>query len=184
MGCEIRRVPPNWEHPKDGEGQYMPLLDEDFESAMHRWWEQAHAWAASEACMQEAIEWFGNSDTEMAYVRANPLRAYAEWHNEPPRPDYYRAVFGEEPTAYQVYERISEGTPLSPVCLTRNELMTWLTSPQVDLQGDPWDAMSRRDAERFIEQGSGLSHALLTGDVVIMDISVSASETRGDTSHE
>ena len=31
MGREIRRVPKNWEHPKDEEGYYLPMYEMDFD---------------------------------------------------------------------------------------------------------------------------------------------------------
>jgi hypothetical protein len=35
MGREIRRVPANWEHPKDErDGGYIPMYDDDFDAAL------------------------------------------------------------------------------------------------------------------------------------------------------
>ena len=33
MGREIRKVPPNWEHPKKADGTYHPMYDEYFDDA-------------------------------------------------------------------------------------------------------------------------------------------------------
>lgn len=38
MGREIRRVPPNWEHPKDENGQYKPL-SKNRKSKKHTWFQ-------------------------------------------------------------------------------------------------------------------------------------------------
>ena len=31
MGREVRRVPADWEHPKDSEGNYIPVLDQPYD---------------------------------------------------------------------------------------------------------------------------------------------------------
>lgn len=100
MGREIRRVPPNWEHSKDYRGHYKPLHDQPWREAMQGW-----------------LEDYGNE--------------WQTWTNEedidaPPDPQYYRPVWTEEPTAYQVYETVSEGTPVSPVFSTVDEMRAWL----------------------------------------------------------
>lgn len=50
----------------------------------------------------------------------------------------------DEATAYQVYETVSEGTPVSPVFATREDLKAWLISNQ---------GMSDAGAEHFIGMG-------------------------------
>ena len=46
MGRELRRVPPNWEHPTKGpdcrygrEGDYQPMFDEHIDDAFSKWLE-------------------------------------------------------------------------------------------------------------------------------------------------
>ena len=40
MGRKIRRVPPHWEHPKDKNGNYIPLHDQSFDEAEElTWWQ-------------------------------------------------------------------------------------------------------------------------------------------------
>jgi len=87
MGREIRRVPPGWQHPKDEQGIYIPLLDMTYEEAL-------------ETCLDDE-----------------------DWC---PEPEWYRPAFDQEPTHYQVYEDVSEGTPVSPVFATEDELLAWL----------------------------------------------------------
>jgi len=58
--------------------------------------------------------------------------ALADWReyedvDPEPNPEYYRPAFAEgEATHYQVYEDVSEGTPVSPVFATLNEVEEWL----------------------------------------------------------
>lgn len=37
MGRELRRVPPHWEHPKDSQGQFIPLFDATYETAVEEY---------------------------------------------------------------------------------------------------------------------------------------------------
>jgi hypothetical protein len=37
MGREIRRVAKGWKHPRDDRGEFIPLMDEDYESAFDSW---------------------------------------------------------------------------------------------------------------------------------------------------
>lgn len=83
MGREIRRVPKNWEHPKDLNGKFKPILD-------------MPAWLPDEAI------------------------------------------------CYQIYENVSEGTPVSPVFETTDELENWIVSN--------WK-ITHEAAKKFIELG-------------------------------
>lgn len=42
MGREIRRVPMDWEHPKDERGYFIPLFDRDYESVGLEWERKAN----------------------------------------------------------------------------------------------------------------------------------------------
>jgi hypothetical protein len=83
MSREIRRVPPDWEHPKDEKGHYKPLFD------------RIHLWKKGEA------------------------------------------------THYQIYEDVSEGTPVSPIFASLDEMKTWLLE-----QG-----YSEKAASKFVKYG-------------------------------
>ena len=37
MGREVRRVPENWEHPKDDAGSYIPLIGASFSDDIEEW---------------------------------------------------------------------------------------------------------------------------------------------------
>lgn len=164
MGREIRRVPPNWEHPRyepgeryDSRGEdyathYKPLYDESFEDAVVKWMGEATAWVAVVNAGGTPEHWYADTEEEAAWARANPFKAYALWWSSPPDPESYRDRFTEEPTAYQIYETVSEGTPISPVCATEDDLITWM-------MGDHprWPALSEAAARRFIRAGSAPS---------------------------
>lgn len=115
MSREIRRVPPDWKHPRDWRGHYRPLFDEDYTTALAEWQRGADQW---------------EDGTHPDLAKSPELReeyTFSEWHGEAPDPDYCRPAWTEaEATAYQVYETVSEGTPDSPVFETEGELRQWL----------------------------------------------------------
>lgn len=155
MGREIRRVIPNWEHPRHkcthslsyggcteaklhGGYCYKPLLDETYEDASILWRQNLIAWNNG---THEALERHPEYKDEMQYW---------EW-DSPPSPDYYRPKWLEEPTWVQVYETVSEGTPVTPPFATKEELVEYLVE-----YGDFWDqhdnagGWTRANAEAFV----------------------------------
>lgn len=134
MGREVRRVPRDWEHPRNESGRYQPLYDKDYDTAAQEWLAELMAWEAG-TCpdRQKAEEKYG-------------IRYLWDWDSSPPDKKYYRARAwtAEEATCYQFYEDVSEGTPLSPVFETLDELVAWLVADQ---------GYSERAARAFAERG-------------------------------
>lgn len=154
MGREIRMVPPNWEHPqrdpeydRNRHGGYQPMYDQTYE----------------DACQ----EWLADFDR----IRAGDLKEYeknlypygvVEWatDNILSEPCYYRPWKNEEATWFQVWETVSEGTPVSPPFATREELIEYLA-----MYGDYWDQSrndgpwTRENAAAFV--GSGWAPSLV-----------------------
>jgi hypothetical protein len=71
--------------------------------------------------------------------------ARAEQYGEDPptNPAYYRPAWDSEPTHYQIYETVTEGTPWSPVFGSLDELVEWLIK----------EGYSEKAARRFAEVG-------------------------------
>ena len=75
--------------------------------------------------------------------------ALADWQSEgavpseKPLPEWYRPAYESDPVCYQVYETVTEGTPVSPVFETEDELLTWLLG-----QGH-----SEKASREFIKKG-------------------------------
>lgn len=164
MGREIRRVPPNWLHPtqeckhspwaggcdraKANNGQcYIPLYDNDYQSAAREWIEAFDLWRA------------GTHPDQAEYCQY-----YWEYAGVPDESSYRaRAWTPEEATAYQMYETVSEGTPVSPVFETLDALIAWLVS-----QGH-----SEHAARKFAETGwapSMVMHRSDAGATIAMNI--------------
>jgi len=153
MGREIRRVPPNWEHPKKDDGQYQCLLDEEYETAANIW-------------LADCIAWADGTHIECKeYKEECPF--YWDYAGSAPKEEYYRPVFTEEPTWVQVYETVSEGTPVTPPFETKEELVEYLVE-----NGDYWDqrrgdgGWNRESAEGFVKTEWAMSGMINTNDGV------------------
>jgi len=72
---------------------------------------------------------------------------YWEYSGGPPDREYYRPEWTSEPTHYQVYETVSEGTPVTPHFATKEELINYLVE-----FGDEWDQSRTREGR---QQSSG-----------------------------
>lgn len=175
MGREIRRVPAGWQHPQEEhydpfrrvtEMRYQPMFDRPVETEWADWQEEYAKWLAGEH--DRVIAEYGAEK----FPKAEPYRAFCKWHGRPPDPKYFRPAWGEgAATWYQVYETVSEGTPVSPPFATEEELIEYLAA-----NGDFWDQKRRADekatgracimstapwgreaAERFVKRGHAFS---------------------------
>ena len=114
MSREVRRVPADWQHPKTFRGGHKPLHEGDeFASRLKEWEEGCAAWNRGE---------FPKYASEK-----NRQGTYEEWAGPEPLQEHYMPAWSEEEkTHYQMYETTSEGTPISPVMETPEELARWL----------------------------------------------------------
>jgi hypothetical protein len=123
MGREVRRVPANWEHPMDDRG-FVPLHD-GYNEAKREWelyhekWKQGleRDWSVSE---DEAAGW-------VPIKESHSESTFEDYYGKYPNRDAYMPDWpDEERTHWQMYENVSEGTPISPVCASAEELAHWL----------------------------------------------------------
>lgn len=187
MGREIRRVPLDWKHPtyrdvgKECEYRYCkegyicvadrfhPMFNRLFDDEMEKWYEEWRLWKKGK-----------HPDQKTFPDRAN--MTYAEWNGGPPDPAYYRQrKWAEgEATHYQMYEDVSEGTPVSPIFASLQELEDWLVE-----DGDwppahwPQGPMSREAARAFCGTGWACS-AVITGDGKVFTGVATALAMKGD----
>jgi len=157
MGREIRRVPEDWEHPvytddlvtesqRGRIGKPIAMYDEDIETATRKWVDGAALWIQGKHPDQQFAAENG-TDYPDWYERT--FYAYSTHESRSPDPESYRRPFVSEPTHYQVYETVSEGTPVSPVFATTDEMIDWLTS--VPMGGVNEVPLSRKAAAKFVE---------------------------------
>lgn len=72
-----------------------------------------------------------------------------DWEDGPPDPDDYMPPIPEgHPYGWQLYETVSEGSPLSPVCASKDELAAWLSSPAAGRH-----QVSPDVAAKFVDEG-------------------------------
>ena len=119
MGREIRKVPPHWDHPKDIHGRLIPMFDRTFTQAATDWKEGFAKWESGERpdyCTDESM-----------------TLEYWEYSGAPPNRDSYRSWTDSEATWFQVWETVSEGTPVTPPFTTKHELVDYLVQ-----HGDFW----------------------------------------------
>ena len=137
MGREIRMVPPNWDHPvvvrRNGQPGYKPMHNSSFRTASQEWKQGFAAWERGERpdyCSEESKS-----------------LEYWEWSGGPPERTDHRPWSDDEATWYQVWETVSEGTPVSPPFATREELVEYLVA-----NGDFWDQSRRKEGRTPPEQ--------------------------------
>lgn len=125
MSRECRRVPPDWEHPKDENGKHIPLKNgAKFEHAHAQWQEEKARWDQG-----EVVSFDGYGDR---FWIPKPVELAGAPFPEPDGPepdprDYMPVWPASQATHYQMYETTTEGTPISPVMTGKEELARWLT---------------------------------------------------------
>lgn len=164
MGREIRKVPPRWQHPTrehHGRMSQQPMYDRRYEDAERDWLEACRKWHAGEDPLRAKRP---NDD--------GSLMSYWEWAGNPPDREYHRPWKDEDATWFQVWETVTEGTPVTPPFATREELVDYLAA-----NGDFWDQQRRKEgtssipcdpwpranAERFV-MGPGWAPSLIVAD--------------------
>jgi hypothetical protein len=121
MGREIRKVPAHWEHPKTTRWDYR--LQKDVECYKPLYDDR-----------DAALKSFAADIEKMGLAEA------IDYHGGGPKSDDYVDFEGKEPTWWQVYETVSEGTPVTPPFATREELVEYLVE-----NGDFWDQNRRKE---------------------------------------
>ena len=155
MGREIRRVPPTWEHPtqdcphspwkggcdhalRNGGKCFKPLHDEEYKDV-------------ADTYMQDCLAWSHGTYEGQTKEETERDPYFWDYSGAPPDRDSYRPAFTEEATHVQLYETVSEGTPVTPHFATKQELIDYLVA-----HGDFWDqhrgddGWNRTAAERMI----------------------------------
>ena len=123
MGREIRRVRADWEHPKNECGHYVPMLYQSYEAARKIW-------------VDEYSAWYSGKSSKRAEC-SDPNMDYWEWAGNPPNRDEHMPDWTDsERTHYQMYENTSEGTPISPVFSTPEEVARYCADHKVSSFAD------------------------------------------------
>lgn len=121
MGHVARRVPLDWEHPKDADEQFIPLHDGSGLT------ERQAAWDAESRKWDEGLR----DDFHGGWIRKNAAEQdmdFAEWSGKRPDPAEHMPEWpADKRVGWMMYEDVTEGTPLSPVCTTPIHLAAWMS---------------------------------------------------------
>lgn len=158
MGREIRRVPPNWKHPiaeyckhrpTCTKTCYKPMYEKSYDEACKEWIDEFQKWQ--------------NGERPDYYVEGENSKYFWDFHGMPPEQEYYNTFYKkEDATWYQVYQTVSEGTPVTPPFETQQELIDYLVE-----HGTFWnEKLTREQAEKFVlEDGHLMSMTYQDGKI-------------------
>lgn len=164
MSREIRKVPADWQHPKDSRGYYIPLHD-GFNQRLADWDEENAKW-------QQGLRRNYFAQTWVAVDPEDAEKSFADWDGlRPEQKDFMPDWPTEQRTHLCMYETCTEGTPISPVCATPEECARWLADNGASAFGcmtatyEQWLATCRRgwalglafDAEHGMRSGVELN---------------------------
>lgn len=152
MGREIRRVPVDWEHPRDHRGHHIPLRDHELIIASH---------APMDVAQWRSVR-SKSFDEYKALYQAEYPEDYEEIYggDRPMTPDEFMPFWSDdEATGWCMYETVSEGTPVTPVFPDPESLHAHLVE-----QGN-----TPEQAAQFIRLGSAPTFAM-GGGQIRMDI--------------
>ena len=127
MGREVRKVPPDWSHPKAPHGEFIPLLPGPYAEAVACWADEAVQWHLGLRrryggnVNEDLYGWQPRTGDELTMT-------FETWYGPAPQPEDYMPAFFpmESATHFMMYENTSEGTPISPAFATTEELARWL----------------------------------------------------------
>lgn len=125
-GIEIRMVPADWEHPRNSDGYYIPLLYGDsFFKHFAEYSEDKEMW---EKGFRRDVYKTERTYLEIGEYKNMTLEDYYEEHTMhiPVKSRYMPIWSEEEKTHLMLYENISEGTPITPALESVEALAQWL----------------------------------------------------------
>ena len=133
MGREVSMVRPDWEHPKQDDGGYVPLLYNN--GAFN---DRLEVWETEYAKWQEGlrVSW-SNGKKWVPIEDKYKDETYEEWAGSKPKESEYMPDWDDsECTHLMMYEDTTEGTPISPAFETPEELSRWLVDNNASAFGD------------------------------------------------
>jgi len=105
MSRAIRRVTADWKHPKLKNDKFQPMFDEFYGKVLGEWLENKAKWGNGTHPDLRNEPWLKDDCSN-----------YADWAEKPKADSYSTHEFEEaDLTHIQLYETITEGTPISPV---------------------------------------------------------------------
>ena len=168
MGREVRMVPKDWQHPKDENGNFIPLLGGDYRAHADEWCEQLRWWIDGDT---DKIKYFAECHAE------NPIDTiwrFVEFAGPPPQQkDYMTLWLNAAADHYMMYEDTSEGTPISPAMPTPEALADWLYENGANAFAG--ETASREAWLSMIHRGRAIS-AVIGGGKIVSGVEAQARE--------
>lgn len=126
MGREVRMVPRGWEHPRDESGRHV-ALHSDYTKTL----EEEAAWGVGYVWDYSTGDFKLDVDGDI-----QKYESFEEYGGTVDRDDYMPPFPPSICTHLQMYETCSEGTPISPVMETPEELARWLADNDASAFGN------------------------------------------------
>ena len=139
---EIRKVPANWKHPKKADGSFRPLID-NYVGYLEYFRESADNFIKY---MTEVIEKGKVKIYDTTFKTPQEVYDYLTEEGQMEPPDI--SSYMPSGSWFQLFETVSEGTPLTPPFETKQELVEWLSNNK-DYRDKTW---TREQAEAMVEQ--------------------------------
>ena len=168
MGIELVRVPKGWKHPTEGDysrrsssiayqppagNKWRPLyMGRSWDEAMRDWWRKR----ISRRVLRAVFYW----PSVLGFIDPPYYVAYKYDDEAPTSYDYRPRWKAGWRTHYQLYETVSEGTPISPVCATIADLIDWCVAHPNVWVGT--ENMTREGWQRFFARGGRAPTAMVT----------------------
>lgn len=162
MGREVRRVPADWQHPKerlDGRICFKPL-ENGYLADRARY--DLHKAKWDEGLIPDYSDYENKWLPKDEDAKQEP---FEEFYGGNPDPDEYMPVWTpEQATHFQMYETCTEGTPISPVMESIEDLARWLT----DNKASAFAGMTATYEEwlAMCQQGHCFSGAVIHGEII------------------
>ena len=123
MGREVRRVPADWQHPRNDRG-YVPLkLGDQYHSSVDEW-------------DDECAKWKSGWRPDYCTSEEDRGKCYEQWAGQRPHRDDYMPNWPDDVSTHlMMYEDTTEGTPISPAFKTPEELAQWLVDNKASAFG-------------------------------------------------
>src|SRR5258708_9087681 len=143
MRFEVRRVPANWEHPKDGHGNYIPLHNDTFDQEMLTWEQRKNHFLRGIRSPENIDKGYPST-----------LRVFIEAFGPGPDASNYVNYNGQECTHVAIYEEFTFGTPVTPFFPSVKDLEEHLV--KIGIRGQKFGIreiqFSRESASAFIAE--------------------------------
>lgn len=126
MGYELRKVPASWEHPKNEKGNYIPLFGGSYSKYSKHFDIRREMWNKGFDLSTNIIE--GKIVNKWVPKDKDNTDSFEDWWDGEKRTpvDYMPDWTEAELTHFQMYENVTEGTPISPVFEKPEDLAHWL----------------------------------------------------------